>query len=177
MNIKTLALTAVAATSIIVGCKTVPSVDEMTTLGKVSGYTAAYVLNKQVKVDDTTRNAIIDIMNEAEKYIPGTNETFASTWTPIAEKYLNEIKDKDGNPLPEATKARVLKDFNYLVGLLDSYIEKKGIKQYQELTDAFIHSFCDSFLTNFKPANGFSVSTQELDEYTYGYMMGVTGLK
>lgn len=180
MNIKSLFVTTtLLAATILTGCKTVPTENQMQTIGNMSGYTAAFVLDKKVKVDDVTRNAIINITTEAEKYIPATNETFATTWTPIAKKYLDDFKDKSGNPIPEETKKKVLTAFNYIVGLLDKYVEKRGIKEYQNLTEIFIHSFCNSFLTNFKPVNTQLMSSQkiELDEFTYKTMMEAAGLK
>lgn len=180
MNIKSVLMSvSLVIATVLTGCKTVPTEDQMTTIGKMSGYTAAFVLDKEVKVDNTTRNAIIAIISEAEKYIPTTNETFATTWTPIAKRYLDNFKDEYVNPIPEATKEKIVTSFSYIVGLLDQYVEKRGIKQYQNLTEIFIHSFCDSFLISFKPANTQSLSAPkvEFDEFTYETMMKSAGLK
>lgn len=164
---------------IATGCKSIPTVDQMAKLGTASGYTAAFVLNTQVKVDDTTRNAIVDIMGRVENSIPDTNQTFVSVWTPIAQSYLDEFKDKNGNPLSDTVKKVILTNFGYVVGLLDTYVDKKGIREYKDLTETFVHSFCDSFLTNFKPVNTVSASLkkEELDEFTYSTMMKAAGLK
>ena len=155
------------------GCSTLPTADQMTSLGKASGYTAAYVLNTHVTLDTTARDAICNIVGGVEKIVPETNSTYAATWTPVAKKYLDGFKDKSGNALPDATKDLVLTNFNYLVGLIDKYVDKKGVRQYTDLTDAFIHSFCDTFLANFKKSETVSagVKKQDLDEFTYATMM------
>ncbi len=176
MSKKTLILAGITcafSTLMFTGCKSVPTTDQMNTLGKASGYTAAFVLNTQVKVDDTTRNAIVDIMGQVEKSIPDTNQTFVVVWTPIAKTYLDEFKTKSGKSLPEAAKNVILTNFSYVVGLLDTYVDKKGIREYKDLTETFVHSFCDSFLTNFKPVNTVSATLkkEELDEFTYSTMM------
>ena len=182
MSKKTLTVLAgiagVASALVFSGCKTVPTADQMAKLGRASGYTAAFVLNTQVKVDDTTRNAIVDIMGQVEKSIPDTNQTFVAVWTPIAKAYLDEFKDKSGKPLSDAAKNVILTNFGYVVGLLDTYVDKKGIREYKDLTETFVHSFCDTFLTNFKPVNTVSASLkkEELDEFTYSTMMKSAGL-
>ena len=145
---------------VAIGCKSLPTTNQMSLLGTASGKTTAYIMNKQVNPTVEVRNGIIDVMNEVQKYIPATNETYTAKWTPIAENFLKSLKDKEGNPLPEATVARIVKDFSYVTTLLDKWVDKKGIRQYTELTDAFTNAFFDAFLTDFKPANsvGFSAA-------------------
>lgn len=154
---------------VVTGCKSLPTVESVSTLGDKFGKTTAYILNKQDKVDDDMRTTIIRIINEVERFIPKTNETFTTTWTPIVNNFLNDFKDKSGNHLSEYMKDRVLTYFTYIVTLIDKYIEKKGIGERQELVDAFVHSFCSSFLADFKPANVVSVSTceTEIDQEIY----------
>lgn len=150
---KLLSTIMLASAVVLAGCNKEPTVEQMTELGTASGYTAAYVLDKQVKVEAEVRNGIIDVMNEVQKFIPQTNETYTAAWTPVVKSFLDTLKDKDGKPLPEATKEYILKDFGYVTSLLDQWIDKKGIRTEKNLTDAFVNAFFDSFLTNFKPAN------------------------
>jgi len=162
-----------ACMAIITGCKTVWTTDESYKVGSAVGYTTAYVLNNQAKLDNDTRNAIIKITTEVQKYVPGSNETFTTAWTPIVNSYLDKLV-ADGK-LTVKQAERVKKDFCYITTLLDSYVEKKGIKPYQDCVNAFIDGFITKFLDNFKPVNVSGVlctstKSAELDAVTYEYL-------
>jgi len=171
---KILTVIGMLAMATCIGCKTTWTTDESYKVGSAVGYTTAYVLNNQTKVDDTTRGIIINVMTEVQKYVPGTNETFYAKWTPIANKYLDELVEK--KDLTEKQAERVKKDFGYVVSLLDTYVEKKGIKPYQDCIDAFVNGFCTKFLENFKTTTGFCANTEEenIDQYAYGYLTAKT---
>lgn len=151
------------------GCKTMPTVESMTNLGLTSGYTASIVLNTQTKMDVQTRTTITTIVTEVQKFTPETNSTYTVAWTPIAQKYVNQLVAEQ--KITQMVGNNVMVYFGYITNLLDLYIEKKGIREYQELVDAFIHGFCDSFLMNFRSIALKASSKTEIDEFTYETLM------
>ena len=147
------------------GCTTIPTVESMTNLGLSSGYTASIVLNTQTKMTPDTRSAVVSIISEVEKYTPETNSTYTATWTPIAQTYITNLISNQ--KINQMVGDNVLMYFGYITHLLDAYIETKGIRQQTELSNAFIHGFCSSFLMNFKGANTLKTSSQHIDDFTY----------
>ena len=57
---------------IVSGCKSIPTVDTMTKTSIAIGYSAGLVAN-QIKIDDVSRNAVIDIVNKANSVIPNAD--------------------------------------------------------------------------------------------------------
>jgi len=153
------------------GCKTSQiTVEESYKIGTAVGNTTAYVLNNQFDVSNSTKTVIIDVVTEISKYVPATNETCSSTWTPIV-KSLTDGYVKEGR-MTQNEADRVVKDFKYITTLLDKYIDKKGLRSYQELIDSFVHGFCDKFLEKFKNnvLLASSIENEELDEEAYEYL-------
>lgn len=159
----------IAITAVFAGCKTA-TVESMEQLGFTAGYTAAYVLNKQAKIDNPARQAIINVMTVVQTVTPATNETYSTKWSEVAKVELQKLVD--AGKIPQQSADYISRDIGKLGGLLDKYIEKKGIKDKKDLVDAFVGSFCSSFLTYFKPANVVSADSEkkELDEFTNEYL-------
>lgn len=154
------------------GCITYPDVEKSSAMGSAVGITTAFVLNNQVEVPNDVRNSMIRVMAEVDRAIPSTNETFNTTWTPIAKSFLDNLTDAEGNHLSDNTKTCALSNFSKIASLLDWYVEKKGMKQYQECVDAFVHAFTEAFTTKFKPVNNLlssSATKDELDEDVMSY--------
>lgn len=163
-------ITIMTSMYVLCGCNTTPTIESMTKLGTLSGYTASVVLNTQLKMEQNVRSTIISVVSTVEKITPGTNSTYQSTWTPIAQEYIETlVKD---NKIPSEVGSTVLLYFGYLVDLVDSYIDEKDVRNYRDLTDAFIHGFCNAFTTNFK-SEFIMKSAQEtkMDEFTCKTLM------
>lgn len=155
----------------IVGCESRPTPDSMTATSRSIGAAAALVAN-QSKIDDKSRNAVIDIIKKVEVCIPQTNETFETAWTPIAESHIAQLKSNktinDGQAmLISCAFSTAVKGIDYLFS-----VRYPEAREYQELVEAATHGFCDGFLTYFKPATvGFAVGAKaEYDEDAYKYL-------
>lgn len=163
---KTIILGAFAiAASVVTGCKTTtpPSTESVVRLGTTVGYTTAYIINTQKSIDDDTRNAIVGVVTKLNSIVPETNETFSVKWTPAAKEMVDAYRDKNGNPIPESTKALVLNVFGYVVNVLDFYVDKKGYRQYQDVVSVWSNSFCDSFLSAFKKSEALVATRKNTD--------------
>lgn len=152
------AIAAIAAT-ILTGCKTTPTPEQMSTTSYTIGVTTAIVAN-QTKLDDVARGEIIAIMNKVSTVVPETNQTFETVWTPIATEHVTKliaekkITDAQGLLIKSAFSV-VCKGIDYIIT-----IRFPKSQQYAELVQAATHGFCDGFLSNFKPAMSMRSSTK-----------------
>lgn len=169
-------LTALAVT--IVGCKQVPTPESLEATSKAVGVAAAMVANK-TSIDDASRNAVIDIMNEVETCIPETNQTFEAAWTPIAERHVKKLLD-DGK-ITEAQQKLILGAFSVAIKGIDYIVTVRypKVHEYQELVEAASHGFCDGFLSTFKPANTVSANATKIepDKEAYEYLLATINIE
>jgi len=88
---KKLVLGVIAAIAMtFAGCKSVPSVDTLSSTSYAIGVSTALVMN-QTKISDTDRNVIIEIMKKVDEAVPQTGKTFTDAWTPIATEYVGQL--------------------------------------------------------------------------------------
>jgi hypothetical protein len=152
---------------ILCGCKTTPTPEKMTNIGNLSGYTTAIMLNNNTNITETTLSTIVEVVKVVKTITPKTNSTFTSTWIPISNKYIdklifeNKIIEKDG--------VIVKTYFNNIVSLIDVYIDKKQIRERQDLINIFVHSYCNSFLENLKINKLITIKKEELDKFTIDF--------
>lgn len=132
----------------LTGCKSVPTAENMNKIGNLAGYTAAMLINNSTNINDSVKTTIVKIVQKVEMIVPETNSTYTATWTPIADKYIDEMVS---NLAITQNMANNLKTtFNKVVVLVDSYIDKKNIRQYQDLMDSFVGGFCNGLKNNIK---------------------------
>ena len=149
---KILMIIAAAMTAVITGCKSIPTPESMTTTAYTVGIASGVVAN-QTKIDDTSRNVVIDIMNEVEMCVPQTNETFESAWMPIARNHTQKLFDE--GKIDRGQYDLIISAFDVACKGIDYLVTVRFPKahEYTELINAATHGFCDGFLSVFKPAN------------------------
>lgn len=149
---------------ILCGCKSIPTPEKITNIGNLSGHTTAVLLNNNTNITETSLLTIVDVVKKVKDITPETNSTFTLTWTPIANNYIDkmivesEVNNIDGE--------LIKKYFNTIVNLIDVYIDKKKIREHQNLINLFVHSYCNSFIENVKIKNFTTFKKEELDEFT-----------
>lgn len=156
----------------ILGCKKLPTPEVMHVTSTAVGVAAGKVAN-ELKVDDGTRNAIIDVMNIAVQVVPGVDQTFEDAWTPIAESHIAKLV-ADGK-LTAAQAALVKSAFVLAVKGLDYlFISDPESKKYENLVISAIDGFAGGFLGEFKPANANAVDRvyRPYDRKAYEYLKG-----
>lgn len=165
---------ATACAVVFTGCKSAPTVDTMYSTSYAIGVSVALVMN-QTKIGDEDRNAIIGIINDVNQSVPETNSTFAASWTPIAQKHVDQLI-ADGK-LDDAKGQIVMKLFCAGVKTLDYVVYKRYpvVGKNVELLESTTHGFCAGLLEYYKPANTLSVSPMTVkDEEAYAYMLKLT---
>jgi len=151
--VKHFAYALVASVAVLVGCQSVPTPEYIGSLSTAIGVSTGMVVN-MTKIDDASRNAIVDIMNKVSQCIPETNQSFEAAWTPIAKEHTQKLIDegkidaKQGDLILTAFSL-VTKGIDYLFD-----VRFPKAKEYKELVTAGVDGFINGFLTMFKPANG-----------------------
>lgn len=156
----------------VVGCKTAPSEDALYATSYSIGVSSSLVLN-QTKLDDTSRNAIIDIVKKVNEAVPQTNDTFTATWTPIASEHLERLLSEEKVNL---TQSKIIKTaFNAVSQTLDYIVYKRYLKVGENVSYiiAVAHGFSDGFLTNFTPVTLFTANSTYMlyDFEAYEHML------
>lgn len=156
----------------VVGCRRQPTPEVMYAASSAIGIAAGKVAN-ELKVDDGTRNAIIEVLNLVVQVIPGVDQTFEDAWTPIAVAYIDGLV-KEGK-LTAAQAGLVKTAFALAVKGLDYvFIRWPDAKQYENLVIAAIDGFASGFLDEFRPANANAVDRvyRPYDRKAYEYLKG-----
>ena len=170
---KLILVVAAALMAAFVGCKSIPSDGQMYNSSYTVGVSTGLIAN-MTKIDDVSRSAVVDIIDEVDSCIPATNETFSAAWTPIAEKHIAKLIE-DGK-IDAGQGILIAKTFDVVVTGIDYLFNVRYPKarQYQELVESAAHGFSDGFLTVFKPTNtscGFSAApsniTYDVEAYNY----------
>ena len=166
---KTLVLALVAAMT-LVGCKTVPTTDKMYataySVGCASGMVAA-----ETKVDDKSREVIIEVVSIVKEVIPAAGKSFQDAWVPVAKAYT-ETMVKAGRLDP--TQAILVVGGVTIAATGLDYVFKAYPKArtYEELVAAAVNGFSEGFLTTFKPLDTDVRSAVEYDKAAYSYLKG-----
>lgn len=164
-------IAAVACMVTVVGCKSVPTDSQMYTTSYAVGATTGLIAD-MTKIDDTTRNAVIDIVNIVDTCVPATNQTFTEAWTPIAAAHIAKLVE--AGKIDAGQGILIAKTFDIACNGIDYLFNVRypQARQYQDLVEAATHGFCDGFLITFKPSNVTCATTTpvEIDQATYKYL-------
>ena len=167
---KTIVCCLIAALAVAVGCKSIPTADELYATSKAVGVAAALVAN-QTKINDKSRNVIVEIINQVDAYVPTTNETVSVAWNKIAEKRVQILVDEkkidaDQTDLILSTFKVCTKSIDYLV-----YTRFPAVGKDIVLVESAAHGFCEGFLSYFKPVNdAVSAGYATFDKAAYDYL-------
>ena len=85
---KLIMIASVIATTLFTGCT--PSAEQINKTASAIGTAAGLVAN-QTKVDDVTRNTIIQILGEVRECVPGNNQSFVDAWTPVIYSKIAQL--------------------------------------------------------------------------------------
>lgn len=159
------------------GCKSLPTVDMMETTAVAVGKAAGYVAN-QAKIDDKSREVVIEIMIRASAVVPGVDQTFVDAWTPIASEVTAKMVE-DGK-IDAGQAALVNGAFNVACKGLDYLVTVRypKAKQYENLVSAAVKGFSSGFLEVFKPANGvLAVPLVDYDKEAYEFLSAAKAIR
>ena len=152
----------------IFGCKSIPDDAKMYTVSYAVGAATAKVVDMS-NINDKTTEVIVKTMNSVQLYVPATNETFTSKWTPIIS--LNVSTMVKSGELTEIEATFIEKTFKVVCNGLDYLIEKRfpEANMYENLMSSAIYGFNAGFLTYFKPSKLLSARTvkDSLDKEEY----------
>lgn len=176
-NILTALMAAAAATVTftIVGCKSLPTPDKMNSVAYAVGTASGLVAN-ETKIDDKSRETVIEVVTVVKGVVPTNGQTFVEAWVPVADVYVAELVAK--GKLNEG-QALLVKGGTTIVATGMDYVFKAypKAKEYEDLVVAAVDGFTDGFLTTFKPVNlakvpGASGSSRsaEYDKEAYIYL-------
>lgn len=128
------------------GCNSIPSSDAMYSTSYAIGVASGMVAN-ETSLDTETSAVICDILEIVSEFTPETNQTFSSSWTPLAKIHIAKLID-DGK-LTEAQGVLVEKTFGVLVTGIDYIFEVRfpNAKQYKDIVSAVIKGFTDGCIT------------------------------
>ena len=148
---KLFVMMAAAAALVLTGCKTVPSADKINAAAQAVGCASGLVAN-ETKIDDKSRNAIIEIVGIVKNVVPTDAQTFAEAWAPVAQKYTADLVT--AGKLNEGQAALVNGGVSIAATGLDYVFNMyPKAKEYKELVSAAVSGFTDGFLLTFKPVN------------------------
>ena len=170
---KKILMTVIAALAMIfAGCDKEPTVEAMTATSTAVGKAAGYVAN-QIKIDDKSREVVIEIMTKASEVVPAKDQSFADAWAPIAK----EITDKliaEGK-ISQAQSVLINSAFGVACKGLDYLVTVRypKVKKYENLVSAGVKGFTGGFLEVFKPTNKLLSAPKDgtFDKEAYEYLM------
>ena len=147
----------------LVGCKTLPTPEKMEKTAKAAGYTTGLVVQQTVK--EKHIEVITNIMMQVATCVPTNSQTFVEAWTPVAQKYVNEL----------VTKGKITKDegdlvmigFNLVTSGIDYVFDKvyPKAREYEELVNAAIRGFTKGFMKNFDGSKDVEEVNKDLYEF------------
>lgn len=148
-------LAMLAAAAVFAGCTSnseLPTPSQMASAAKAVGAAAGMVANAS-KIEASQRDVVREIIAEAQKCVPATNQTFAQAWTPIAaEKTAKLVTDKK---LTDAQAVLVQSAFAVAVDGVDYIFNVRypDAKTRLDLLNSAATGFCEGFLSTFKASS------------------------
>lgn len=137
------------ATVCFSGCT--PTEEQINKTAVAVGYAAGLVVN-QTKIDDITRNAVVQVLGEVRSCVPSDGQSYADAWKPIIESKVAELVQV--GKLNEKYASLVIKTASYVPQAVDYFFEKyPKIKKYEGLVKAGVSGVIDGFLDVVKPVN------------------------
>lgn len=166
---KKILIGSVIAAALMTGCKSVPSATSLYITSKAIGVSVALVAN-ETKIDNASRNEIINIVNLVDAYVPSTNETITVGLDKIVNTYVEKIYEE--GKITDDQKKLILDVSKVMVDGVDYivYVRYPKIGDNVVLVEAAIHGYSDGFLTYFKPANTMSATSVTVDYDHDAYM-------
>ena len=170
---KKIIMVAIAGLSVMFsGCtKDIPDVDTMKNVATSVGIAAGTVAN-MAKIDDTSRNAVCEIMNRVRECVPAKDQSFTDCWVPVADTYIKELKD--AGKINELQESLIKTGVKAACKGIDYLFDKKypKAKEVEELVRAATSGFIDGFLTVFKPVDSDSAekAKAKMDKDAFEYI-------
>lgn len=158
---------AVVASAIIAGCK--PTVEQMKTTSIAIGYAAGLVAN-ETGIDDSSRNAVINILNEVVACVPEQGQSYRDAWTPVIKAKVAELIEagkinQEAGEIITTVATLAAEGVDYLFN-----VRFPEAKKYSELVSAGVSGCIEGFLSAFKPINSKSeIEYVEYDKKAYAY--------
>lgn len=167
-----LVIAAAIMSASVVGCKSFPTADTTYQTSYAIGIATGMVAN-QTKIDDASRNAIVEVLNIAVYCVPEVDQSFTDAWTPIAKAHVAKLV-ADGK-LGDHEADLVLTAFSLVTKGIDYLFEVRfpEARQYKNLTAAAIDGFSSGFLTIFRPSPSNGIKTEAFDKEAYEYVKDV----
>lgn len=168
---KILAIMAMVASVLFTGCDKTPTVETMETTANAVGRAAGYVAN-QTKIDEKSREVVIEIMNKATNAVPQAGQSFTDAWTPIAkevtDKLVAEKKIDEGQALIiNGAFGVAVRGLDYLVT-----VRFPKAKEDVDLVAAGARGFSKGFLDVFSAKdNALKSGATDYDKAAYDYLM------
>ena len=143
-GMKMMVVIATAALCAMSGCKSVPTPEKIEAVAKLTGTSAAMVVN-MTKIDEKSKTVILEIMDKVAEVVPQTNQTFTEVWTPIAEEYVNKLVEE--KKIDEGQGQLIVSGFSIVCNGIDYIFDVRypKAKQYKELVEAAVHGFIDGY--------------------------------
>ena len=158
---------ALAVGGSITGCKSIPTVSQMTVMSELIGRSSGLIVNN-TKISDKDKATVVEILNKVCEVTPADGQTYADCWYNAALDYVNPLS------LDENVKTLILAAIKVAGEGVDYIFTKRypDAKQYADLVAAAIHGFVDGFTSVVTPPNSTTVSTAKLvyDEEAYLYL-------
>lgn len=137
----------VSALLALVGCKTLPTPEKMEKTANAAGYTTGLVVSQTVK--EKHISVITNIMIQVSTCVPTNGQSFVEAWTPVAQKYVDELVEK--GKITKEESNLVMVGFNLVTSGIDYVFDKvyPKAREYEELVNAAIRGFTKGFMKNF----------------------------
>ena len=152
---------------LLIGCKNLPTPEKMESTSKSVGYTTGLVV-KKVVTKEKSINAITNIMTMVSTCVPTNGQKFVEVWTPIAEKYVDTLIQKQ--KIDAAEGSLILLGTQLTASGIDYIFDNiyPKARGYEELVNAAARGFTAGFMNNF---NG-SKEVIEVDKELYEKLLG-----
>lgn len=143
---KVIGIACAAVCAAFVGCKSVPSAEQMYTVSHMIGASAGLVADN---MDTNVHATVEEIVKIVAEVTPETNQTFEAAWTPIAQKHVDELVE--AGKLTKDQGTLVMSSFVVVVKGIDYVFENRypEARQYKELVASAINGFTKGFLATF----------------------------
>lgn len=148
---KLITIAAAASLAVLSGCKTVPTVDVIKSTAYAIGCASGLVAN-ETKIDDKSRNAVVEIVMVVRGVVPEEGHTFQEAWTAVAKDYATKLV-QEGKLTADQAALVVNGVAVAATGVDYIFIRYPKAKEYKELVAAAVAGFSDGFLTTFKPVD------------------------
>lgn len=157
--------------ALLTGCDETPTYSQLYTASQSVGLASGMIVN-ETKIDDASRNAVVDVIGLVAAVTPATNQTFATTWVPVAKSYTEDLVN--AGKLDAGQAALVVGGVNVAAIGVDYLFEKyPKAKEYKELDAAVVKGFTEGFLAVVKPSDCDGCSERSVvnyDKKAYDYI-------